>query len=105
MKKLYKSTTATGQLLCALGIFVVALALQGCIKTNVTCGDADGSPDGRGACAQQASSGEKVNGVTCTGGFVCTSNGANCTRTNPPKKCTTVMPAGGTVCACDCLTQ
>lgn len=104
MKKFYKSTTAAGQLLCALGIFVVALVLQGCITNQLTCGDADDT-SGRGACAQQAPTGQQVNGVTCTGGLVCTSNGANCSRSNPPKKCTTVMPAGGTLCACDCLTQ
>lgn len=104
MKKFHKSTTAAGQLLCALGIFVVALALQGCITNQLTCGDADDT-SGRGACTTKPFNGVQVNGVTCTGGVACQSNGANCTRTNPPKKCTTVMPAGGTLCACDCLTQ
>lgn len=101
MQKLHKSATASGQVLYALGIFVVTLVLQGCVTTQVDCGDSDGSAR-RGACATQAPSGEQVNGVMCTGGLVCASNGANCSRSNPPKKCTTVMPAGGTLCACTC---
>ena len=97
----FTSATATRHLIGALGIIVVTLALQGCISTHVNCGDPDGSI-GRGGCATQAPSGEQVGGVTCTGGLVCSSNGANCSRTNPPKKCITVMPAGGTLCACSC---
>lgn len=103
MQRFQKSTTTAGQL-CALGIFFFTLVLQGCITTTVTCGDAgDNQGTGRGACAKQAPNGEQVNGVTCTGGLVCSNSGANCSRDNPPKKCKTVMLSGGTTCDCQCL--
>ena len=102
MQRFHKLTPTAGQL-CALGVFVLTLALQGCISTNVTCGDADGGPGpGRGACLPGTYSGVQVNGVTCTGGVACASSGAPCSRSNPLMKCTTIMPQGGTVCACDC---
>ena len=101
MQRFHKLTTTAGQL-CALGVFLLTLALQGCISTNVDCGNPDGVL-GRGGCATQVPSGEQVGGVTCTGGLVCSSNGANCSRANPPKKCTTAMVSGGTSCYCDCL--
>lgn len=106
MRRFLKPTRPVGQLRLWGGL-VLILALSGCTHLDegaitVNCDGSQGS-SGRGGCATQAPSGEQVGGVTCSGGLVCSNNGAACSRTTPVQHCATIMPAGGTLCACSCL--
>jgi hypothetical protein len=103
-----KHLKIAGQVL-ALGLFVT-VGFGGCnhldkgaITVNCGSGSEDDTSNGHGACDKKAPHGEQVNGITCTGGLVCSGNGAICSRSGGSKRCKNVMPSGGTLCDCACL--
>jgi hypothetical protein len=99
-------------------LFIVALAAisSGCIRDIKVdcgncgkCGSGSGSESGSdpnggpGGCFPKSYVGVSVNGVACKSGSACRFPNNACDQAHPDAKCTTtITPAPGQVCACNC---